>query len=152
MLIDRAKAAANWITGDIAALIKQKPQARSIQETALTPSVLAELILLIEDGTISGKIAKEILPELMEEPCSSVRDLVEKQGKTQIRSESVIADLIRQVMREHPENVQAYRQGKSKLAGFFVGQVMKRGDGRLDPALTQRLVTELLSRDDSGES
>jgi aspartyl-tRNA(Asn)/glutamyl-tRNA(Gln) amidotransferase subunit B len=147
-IVDRAKAAANWIAGDITAFVKQDPKLASVMETALTPKLLAELILLIEDGTISGKIAKELVPTLMKEPCTSVRVLVEAQGRTQIRDEDTIKELIRQVMRESPQNVQAYRQGKTKLAGFFVGQVMKRGNGRLDPALTQRLVSELLAADD----
>ncbi|KAK4530851.1 hypothetical protein CCYA_CCYA06G1708 [Cyanidiococcus yangmingshanensis] len=147
-VVDRAKAASNWIAGDIAAHVKQKANADSVADTTLTPKLLAELVVLIEDGTISGKIAKELIPALMETTCSSVRALVEAQGRTQIRDEATIIELIRQVMHENPQNVQAYRQGKTKLAGFFVGQVMKRGNGRLDPVLTQQLVSELLSREE----
>ena len=139
-----AKACANWLTGDVAALVKQKRGASSVADTQLTPESLAEMIALIEDGTISGKIGKELVPHLLEHACTSVRALVAERGLTQLSDPAAIADMVREVMRAHPQNVQAYRGGKTKLAGFFVGQVMQVSGGRADPALTNRLVTELL--------
>lgn len=136
-----AKQAANWIMGDISAYLNKANQ--KITEIALTPTVLAELITLIEKGTISGKIAKDILPELLESG-GSVQALVEAKGLTQISDAAAIAAAIDAVLAANPKELEQYRNGKTKLQGFFVGQVMKQTGGRADPKLTNQLLMQKL--------
>lgn len=132
-----AKQAANWVMGDITAYLKETKL--NIRDIALKPATLAELLTLIEDGTISGKIAKEILPQLLVDG-GSVKALVERQGLTQISDTSALEQIVDETIAAHPQELEAYRNGKTKLQGFFVGQVMKRTNGRADPKLTNQLL------------
>ncbi|RMF20979.1 MAG: Asp-tRNA(Asn)/Glu-tRNA(Gln) amidotransferase subunit GatB, partial [Cyanobacteria bacterium J083] len=136
------KQAANWIMGDIAAYLKSNNL--SIKYIALKPETLAELINLIEKGTISGKIAKEILPELLTQG-GSAQTLVEKKGLIQISDTGEIEKIIDQVLESYPEELAKYLAGKKKLKGFFVGQVMKQTGGKADPKLTNQLLGKKLA-------
>lgn len=136
------KMAANWIMGDITAYLKNEKQ--SITELKLTPPTLAELIGLIKDGTISGKIAKEILPELLESGASA-KSIVEKKGLLQISDVATIEKMIDEVLEKNASQLEAYRGGKTKLQGFFVGQVMKASGGKVNPALMNKLLIEKLN-------
>ncbi|NEP09513.1 MAG: Asp-tRNA(Asn)/Glu-tRNA(Gln) amidotransferase subunit GatB [Symploca sp. SIO1A3] len=136
-----AKQAANWVMGDIAAYLKTEKLA--IAEIPLTPAVLAELINLIEDDTISGKIAKEILPELLSKG-GSAKELVERKGLIKISNLGELEAIIDEVIAAHPKELEQYRNGKTKLQGFFVGQVMKKTSGRADPKLTNQLLGKKL--------
>ncbi|OCQ95258.1 glutamyl-tRNA amidotransferase [Limnothrix sp. PR1529] len=137
-----AKQAANWIMGDIAAWLRNEKQ--SIENLALKPAELAELVGLIVNGTISGKIAKDILPELLTEG-GSPKALVNLKGLVQISDQGVIKALIKKVLAAHPAELEQYRAGKTKLKGFFVGQLMRESGGRVDPKLTNQLLEELLN-------
>ncbi|MFG3819652.1 Asp-tRNA(Asn)/Glu-tRNA(Gln) amidotransferase subunit GatB [Limnothrix redekei] len=136
------KQAANWIMGDIAAWLKNEKQ--SIENLALKPAELAELVGLIVNGTISGKIAKDILPELLTEG-GSPKALVDRKGLVQISDQGAIKAMIEEVLAAHPAELEQYRAGKTKLKGFFVGQLMKKSGGRVDPKLTNQLLEELLN-------
>lgn len=136
------KQAANWIMGDIAAYLNNKKL--SITEIALKPTILAELIALIEDGTISGKIAKDILPELLAEG-SSAKELVERKGLIQISDTGALEAIIDTVVAANPKELEQYRNGKTKLLGFFVGQVIKQTGGRADPKITNQLLAKKLN-------
>lgn len=136
------KQAANWIMGDIAAYLNNKKL--SIEEIALTPATLAELTALIEAGTISGKIAKDILPELLSEG-GSAKELVERKGLIQISDKGALEGIIEQVIQANPKELEQYRNGKTKLLGFFVGQVIKQTGGRADPKLTNQLLAQKLN-------
>jgi len=136
------KQAANWIMGDIAAYLNNKKL--SITEIALKPNTLAELTTLIENGTISGKIAKDILPELLTQG-GSAKELVERKGLTQISDTSALEAMIEQVLQANPKELEQYRNGKTKLIGFFVGQVIKQTGGRADPKLTHQLLAQKLN-------
>jgi aspartyl-tRNA(Asn)/glutamyl-tRNA(Gln) amidotransferase subunit B len=136
-----SKQAANWVMGDIAAYLKTEKLA--IAEIALTPAILAELINLIEDGTISGKIAKEILPELLSKG-GSAKELVERKGLIKISNLGELEGIIDELIAAHPKELEQYRNGKTKLQGFFVGQVMKKTSGRADPKLTNQLLSKKL--------
>ena len=135
------KQVANWIMGDIAAYIKSNEL--TIAEIALKPEILAELVGLITKGTISGKIAKEILPELLTKG-GSAKELVEKKGLIQISDTAAIEKIIDEVIAAHPDELEKFRNGKTKLKGFFVGQVMKKSGGRADPKLTNQLLGKKL--------
>ncbi len=137
-----AKQAVNWIMGDISGYLNSKKL--SIEEIALKPSTLAELIALIEDGTISGKIAKDILPELLTEG-GSAKELVERKGLIQISDTAAIEAIIEQVIQANPKELEQYRNGKTKLLGFFVGKVIKQTGGRADPKLTNQLLAQKLN-------
>lgn len=136
-----AKQAANWVMGDIASYLKAEKLA--IADSALTPPILAEMIALIEDNTISGKIAKELLPELIQKG-GSVKELVEAKGLVQISDEGAIKAIIQGVLDDNPDQLTQYRAGKTKLKGFFVGQVMKATQGKADPKLTNQLLSKML--------
>lgn len=135
------KQVANWIMGDIVAYLKSNEL--SITEIALKPEILAELVSLISKGTISGKIGKEILPELLTKG-GSAQELVEKKGLIQISDTGEIEKIIDEVIAAHPSELEKFRNGKTKLKGFFVGQVMKKSGGRADPKLTNQLLGKKL--------
>ncbi|MDJ0551153.1 MAG: Asp-tRNA(Asn)/Glu-tRNA(Gln) amidotransferase subunit GatB [Microcystis sp. M49637_WE12] len=137
-----AKLVANWISQDIAAYLNNNKL--TITEIALQAPDLAELVKLIETGTISGKIAKEILPELLTQG-GSPKTLVEKKGLIQISDTSAIEKLIEEIIAAHPSELEKFRAGKTNLKGFFVGQVMKKSGGKADPKLTSQILDQKLS-------
>ena len=137
-----AKLVANWISQDIAAYLNNNKL--TITEIALQASDLAELVKLIETGTISGKIAKEILPELLTQG-GSPKALVQKKGLIQISDTSAIEKLIEEIIAAHPSELEKFRAGKTNLKGFFVGQVMKKSGGKADPKLTSQILDQKLS-------
>ncbi|PSF39482.1 Asp-tRNA(Asn)/Glu-tRNA(Gln) amidotransferase GatCAB subunit B [Aphanothece hegewaldii CCALA 016] len=136
-----AKLVANWITQDIAAYLNNNKLA--IAEIALTPTSLAELVSMIEKGTISGKIAKDILPELLTEG-GSAKELVEKKGLIQVSDPTAIEKIIDEVIAAHPGELEKFRSGKTNLKGFFVGQVLKKSGGKADPKLTNQILDKKL--------
>jgi aspartyl-tRNA(Asn)/glutamyl-tRNA(Gln) amidotransferase subunit B len=136
-----AKAVANWISGDIAAHVNANRL--SYTNLPLRPDKLAEMVQLIEAGTISGKIAKEILPELLEHG-GSAKALVEQRGLGMISDPAAIGAIVAELLAAHPAEVEAFRGGKTKLQGFFVGQLMKQTGGRADPKLANQILIEKL--------
>ncbi|GFE70343.1 Asp-tRNA(Asn)/Glu-tRNA(Gln) amidotransferase subunit GatB [Chroococcus sp. FPU101] len=136
-----AKLVANWITQDIAAYLNNNKLA--IADIALTPTSLAELVSMIAQGTISGKIAKDILPELLTEG-GSAKALVEKKGLIQVSDPKEIEKIIDEVIAAHPGELEKFRSGKTNLKGFFVGQVLKKSGGKADPKLTNQILDQKL--------
>jgi aspartyl-tRNA(Asn)/glutamyl-tRNA(Gln) amidotransferase subunit B len=136
-----AKLAANWIMGDISAYLNK--EGFSITELILKPDSLAEMIKLIEANTISNKIGKDILPELLTQG-GSAKELVEKKGLVQVSDPNVIEAAIDKVIAANPGELEKYRSGKKNLLGFFVGQVMKATGGKADPKLTNQLLQKKL--------
>jgi len=135
------KGVANWITGDIAAHVNA--ERLSFADLPLQPGQLAEMVQLIDDGVISGKIAKEILPELLAEG-GSARAIVEARGLGMISDPAAITAIVDELLAAHPDEVAAFRGGKTKLQGFFVGQLMKRTGGKADPKLANGILNERL--------
>ena len=136
-----AKALSNWITGDIAAHVNANRL--SFDDLPLRPGQLAEMVNLIEAGTISGKIAKEILPELLAEGGSATA-IVEARGLGMLSDPVAIQAIVAELLAAHPAEVESFRGGKTKLQGFFVGQLMKRTGGRADPKLANQILIEAL--------
>ncbi|QPN71158.1 Asp-tRNA(Asn)/Glu-tRNA(Gln) amidotransferase subunit GatB [Synechococcus sp. CBW1108] len=136
-----AKAAANWISGDIAAYVNANKL--PIAALPLRPEQLAEMVQLIEGGVISGKIAKEILPELLEQG-GSAKAIVEQRGLGMISDPTAITAVVAELLAAHPAEVDAFRGGKTKLQGFFVGQLMKRTGGKVDPKLANQILNQML--------
>lgn len=135
------KIAVNFLMGEIAAYLKE--QKLSINETKLTPESLVELIGLIEKATISNNIGKQIIVEMMEtgEKASAI---VEKKGLSQISDTGAIKEIAQKIIEANPSQVEAYKGGKDKLFGFFVGQVMKETKGRANPQSVNQILKELL--------
>jgi aspartyl-tRNA(Asn)/glutamyl-tRNA(Gln) amidotransferase subunit B len=136
------KTAVNFLTGEIAAYLKENHV--EINETKLTPENLAELIALIEKGTISNNIGKQILVEDMITKGEKAADIVEKKGLSQINDEGAIKDMVKNIVESHPKEVEAYKNGRTNLLGFFVGQVMKETKGRANPQTVNKFVREFL--------
>ena len=138
-----AKLAANWIMGDLSAYLNNNADL-SMGDLPLNPDSLAELIGLIEDRTISNAAAKNILQELLTQG-GSAKAIVERDGLGQISDTGALESAIDEVLIENPKELEQYRGGKTKLLGFFVGQVMKKTGGRADPKLTNQLVSKKLN-------
>ena len=136
-----AKAVSNWVTGDIAAHVNANRL--SIAELPLQPEQLAELVQLIDGGVISGKIAKELLPELLAQG-GSPKAIVEAKGLGMISDPAAITAIVEGLLAAHPAEVEAFRGGKTKLQGFFVGQLMKQTGGKADPKLANQILIEKL--------
>ena len=136
-----AKAVSNWVTGDIAAHVNANRL--SIAELPLQPEQLAELVQLIDGGVISGKIAKDLLPELLAQG-GSPKAIVEAQGLGMISDPAAITAIVEGLLAAHPAEVEAFRGGKTKLQGFFVGQLMKQTGGKADPKLANQILIEKL--------
>ncbi len=137
-----AKQAANWVTGDLAALLKER--ALEIEQCPIAPASLAEMIKLIEQGTISGKIAKDVLTAMANGEGSPAL-IVAQKGLRQISDEGALAVLIDETLAESPEQLAQFRAGKDKLFGYFVGQVMKKTQGQANPQEVNRLLREKLN-------
>ena len=137
-----SKLASNWVTSDIVGYLKSNKL--SFSELKLSPENLAEMINMISKNIISGKIAKEILPELIQKNISP-KKLVEEKGLAMISDSSSILPIIDELINEHPNEVQAFKNGKTKVLGFFVGQLMKRTKGKADPKLANKLLMEQLN-------
>ncbi len=140
-LFPQAKKVSNWILTEL--LRELNRDDREIQECAVTPEHLAGMLAMIEDGTISGKIGKQVFEEMVrtgKEP----QAIVEEKGWVQIQDTSELAGVIDQVMASHPDEVNKYRAGKEKVFGFFVGQVMKVTRGQANPKVVNELLREKL--------
>ncbi|KAH7573156.1 hypothetical protein JRO89_XS03G0079700 [Xanthoceras sorbifolium] len=136
------KLATNWIMGDIAAYMKNEKL--SISEIKLAPEELAELIASIKSGTISGKIGKEILFELLAKG-GMVKGLIKEKDLVQIVDPSEIEKMVDKVLLENPKQLEQYRGGKTKLQGYFAGQIMKISKGKANPGLLNKILLEKLN-------
>ena len=136
-----AKTAANWMLGDFAKKLNE--EGLTVKESPVTPENLAELISLIDKGTISGKIAKQVLPEMWRSG-ESAAAVVEKQGLVQISDEGELSGIVRKIIDANPQSVADYKAGKKKAIGFLVGQIMKETKGRANPASVNELLIKKL--------
>ena len=127
-----AKAAANWVMGDLFAALNRT--GRAIEDSPVSAASLGEMLDLLADGTINGKIAKDVF-EAMVETGQGPSAIVEARGLRQVTDTGAIDAAINAVMAANPDKVAQYRGGKDKLFGFFVGQVMKATAGKGNPAL-----------------
>ena len=134
-----AKAAANWITQDIAAYLNK--QKLTITEIGLTPANLADVITRIESGKISNAQAKQKLPELL----TGLSPEKAFAGQELISDPSVLEPIVDEVIAANPKELEKYRNGNTNLKGFFVGQVLKKTNKRADPKLTNELVEKKLN-------
>ncbi len=141
---DDPKKASNWIMSEVLRHLKESGD--HIEQLAVKPNQLGELLKAVDNGAISGKMAKSIFAEMVESG-DDPSAIIERHGLRLISDEDELKPIIADVMLANAENVEKYRDGKTQLFGFFVGQVMKATDGMADPELTGRLVRKYL--DDS---
>jgi aspartyl-tRNA(Asn)/glutamyl-tRNA(Gln) amidotransferase subunit B len=139
------KPAANWIMGDLLRFYKDSgTDIKDLSNSPVKPEMLADMISLVEKGTISGKIAKTV----MEEMCATGKApqaIIEEKGLVQISNADEIEKIISRVIDDNPKPVEQYRQGKTGNFGFFVGQVMKATGGRANPQTVNDILKKRLA-------
>jgi len=141
-LCGKPKAASNWVMGDVLRFLNEEK--REIKSCPITPVALAEMISLIDEGTISGKMAKDIVEE-MYKTGKQPKKIIEEKGLVQITDEGELIKTITSIMEANPQQLTDYRGGKEKLFGFFVGQVMKATQGKANPQLVNELLKKILA-------
>ena len=135
------KLAVNWITGELFAVLNEKNL--EISQTPISAKNLAKLINLIKNGTISGKIAKSIFEHMMDGDLDP-QMIVEEKGLKQESDPKALETLIDKIINENREKAIEYKQGKEKLFGFFVGQVMKNSGGKANPQMVNEILKKKL--------
>jgi aspartyl-tRNA(Asn)/glutamyl-tRNA(Gln) amidotransferase subunit B len=138
---DNPKAASNWVMTDV--LRKLKEDTRPLASCPLPPNHLTEMIRLIDTGVISGKIAKDVF-EKMWSSGATAGAIVEREGLTQVSDTAAIEAVIVDILAAHPDQVAVYRSGKKATLGWFVGQVMRRTQGRANPQIVNALLRKAL--------
>jgi aspartyl-tRNA(Asn)/glutamyl-tRNA(Gln) amidotransferase subunit B len=138
------KIAANWVMGDILRFLNEEK--REIRECPIAPASLAGMIRLIQQGTISGKMAKEV-SEAMYRSGKTPQAIIEEKGLVQITDEGALTKTIAEIIGKNPAQVEQYRAGKEKVFGFFVGQAMKATGGKANPQLINDLLKKMLAGD-----
>ena len=140
-LFPSPKSVSNWVMVELFRLLKQED--REIDACPIPPAGLAELLKLIDDGTISGKMAKDILEQAYDSK-KSPKEIVEEQGVAQVSDESTLSAVVEQVVEAHPKEVEKCKAGKTKILGFLVGQVMKETKGQANPQKVNELLRKAL--------
>ena len=135
------KIAANWVIGDLSAALNK--EGIGIGESKVPAESLAGLLNRITDNTISGKIAKEVF-ESMWRGEGSADQIIQSKGLEQISDTGELEKIIDQVIADNPEQVQQFRDGKTKIIGFLVGQVMKATQGKANPGEVNKLLQSKL--------
>jgi aspartyl-tRNA(Asn)/glutamyl-tRNA(Gln) amidotransferase subunit B len=140
-LFPEPKQVGNWVMGDLLRMLKEDD--KEVEDLPLSPDQLAEMLGLMKDGTISGKIAKTVFEE-MYRTGKGATEIVAEQGLVQITDEAAITQTVETVLQNHPKEVEEYKKGKEKLFGFFVGQVMKATEGKANPQLVNEILKKRL--------
>ena len=137
------KLSANWIMGDLSAQLNNENL--NIQDSKISSEKLGELIIRINDGTISGKIAKDVFEKIWISG-GEVDETIQKEGLEQVTNLDEIESMIDEVIRSNPQQLSQYKAGKDRLFGFFVGQVMKASEGKANPKQVNDILKEKLEK------
>jgi aspartyl-tRNA(Asn)/glutamyl-tRNA(Gln) amidotransferase subunit B len=135
------KVISNWVMVEL--LRRLKTDDREIEECPVSPKLLARMLEMIDDGTISGKIAKTVF-EYMYLTGEAPEKIVEKKGLLQVTDQEELVEVVEKVLAENPKEVEKYKKGKTNLFGFFVGQVMKETKGKANPGLVNKILRKML--------
>ncbi|MFP7171243.1 Asp-tRNA(Asn)/Glu-tRNA(Gln) amidotransferase subunit GatB [Terribacillus sp. 7520-G] len=139
-----AKAASNWLMGEVSAYLNK--QQKDLSDIALTPEGLAKMITLIEDGTLSSKMAKKVFAELVENG-GDPEQIVKDKGLVQISDEGQLTEIITAILDQNEQSVIDFKNGKDRALGFLVGQVMKQTKGQANPPMVNKiLIAEMNKR------
>ncbi len=137
------RTAANWVSGEIFGLLNRS--STPINESKVSPQGLAALLGRLGDGTVSGRMAKEVLQAMWESGSNNPDGIIDERGLRQVSDTDVIDQAVISVVEAFPEQVAEYRSGKTKLLGFLVGQVLKETRGQANPAMVNQRLREYLS-------
>jgi aspartyl-tRNA(Asn)/glutamyl-tRNA(Gln) amidotransferase subunit B len=137
------KLVSNWIMTEFMRVLKADES--SVKDSLVKPAQLAELLRMIEDGKISGKIAKTVFDEMWATGFSPDKIVLEK-GLLQVSDTSELESIISKILDDNPAEVKKYLDGKTQVVGFFVGQVMKASKGKANPGLVNKILSEQLSK------
>ena len=135
------KAIANWVTVEL--LGRLNAENKSIQESPVSPGQIAQLVALVDKGTISGKMAKEVFAKTYQTG-KDPQEIVEEEGLVQLSDESELEAIVDKVLEENPKEVDKYLAGKTKIVGFFVGQIMKATRGKANPQVVNKILIKKL--------
>lgn len=138
------KIASNWILGDISKVLNER--SISIDEFDITPKQLSDLIGEISSGKISNAAGKTVFEEMLLNTEKSVSEIIEEKGLAQVSDEGAILAMIKKVLDANETSIEAYKKGKTNVAGFLVGQVMKESKGKANPKVIQQLMMEELNK------
>jgi len=139
----KPKTVSNWVMGSILAVLKA--QNKTIEQSPVSAGRLAELLRLIDSGVISGKIAKAVFDEMVSSG-KPPETIVREKSLVQVTDADAIAETVKQVLTGHAKEVSDYRAGKTKLFGFFVGQVMKATRGKANPKMVNEILKKMLEQ------
>lgn len=139
-----SKLASSWVISELLGALNK--EGLDITASPVTSTTLGQVLIRIKDGTISGKIAKDIFQELWQKNGGAVDAIIEKRGLRQISDEGKISEIVAKVVQANLEQANDYRNGKDKLLGYFVGQVMKETQGKADPGLVNKLLLAELNK------
>ncbi|MGH7890106.1 MAG: Asp-tRNA(Asn)/Glu-tRNA(Gln) amidotransferase subunit GatB, partial [Thermodesulfobacteriota bacterium] len=139
---DKPKTVSNWIMTEL--LRELKGEEEGIKTFEITPEKLTDLLMFIDDGTISGKIAKEVFGEMLSTG-KKAGEIISEKGFKQISDLSEIEEIISRIIENNPDEVARYKAGQEKLIGFFVGEVMKVTLGKANPKLVNEALKIKLS-------
>ncbi len=137
-----AKTVSNWMMGEFSRLLNQNNQ--EIEDSKLTPIHLAQMLQAIDDGIISGKMAKTVFEEMFASG-KSAKEVISDKGMVQISDTSALTPVIEEIVRANPKVVEDYKNGKEKAFGFFIGQIMKVTKGQANPAMVNTLLKGILN-------
>ena len=137
------KILSNWIMGEVLRELREKRC--EIGDLRIKPEDLAGLLMLVDDGIISGKIAKDVFKEMVDTG-RKAKEIVKEKGLVQVTDKGQIEKVVEEVLKKNKENVNEYLSGKEKLFGFFIGEVMKKTKGKADPKLVNQILKEKLKR------
>ena len=135
------KRVSNWVMNDVLRLIREDDTTAG--ELGLNPDELAEIIAMVEKGTISRSVGKDLLSQIRTSDRSPTQ-IVEEEGLAQVSDESELGAVAAQILEANPDKVAAYQAGKTGLIGFFVGELMKQTEGQADPKAANEIFRELL--------
>jgi len=141
-LCGKPKQVSNWVMGDVLRFLNEDK--RDIRQCPITAQSLADMIQLIEEGAISGKMAKDVIDE-MYKTGKPPQEIIKEKGLVQITDEGELVKTITAIIEANPNQLKDYRGGKEKLFGFFVGQVMKATQGKANPQLVNDLLKKMLA-------
>ena len=137
------KAVSNWIISDISRIVNEKEIEPS--EIPFKAQDLAELVELIDKGTISSAIGKKVLVELFENP-KSPKLIIEEKGWIQISDEGAIKEVVVEILKNNAQSVADFKAGKEKALGFLVGQAMKQTKGKANPQMLNKMFKEEIEK------
>ena len=136
-----AKKICNWISTEILSILNER--LITIDQFEINAKSTGELVKMIETGEITGKIAKEIFPEMISTQ-KAAKTIIEEKGLSVINDDQAIKEIVATIIKNNPDTVKKYKEGNDRVFGFFVGQTMKETGGRANPSVVNKIIKELL--------